>query len=201
MKASRLPSFGELPIKSRTDFYIPGEYTPLPKFALTTEKESEQSTKIGTTWDRDWVMPKPVSKVGGNQLVTYKRDAFRKLGKEGIFKKLAIIPSPTLEPELQGFNGLPTGLGTLGQTSEAQTETGTWGNLISALTVGATKYLELEKGVPVVKTTVTPTPTQASLFSSSSSLMPILIIGGIAFLVFRGKGVSKFIKGVRKRSR
>lgn len=199
MRASRLPSFGEVPIKSETDFYIPGEYTPLPKFALTTEKESEQSIRIGTAWDRGWVMPKPVSKIGGNQLITYKRDAFRKLGKEGIFKKLAIIPSPTLEPELQGFNGLPTGLGTLGQTSEAQTETGVWGNLISALTVGATKYIELEKGTPTYQTV--PAPARASLIPSSSSLMPILIIGGVAFLLLRGKGLSKLTKGIKRRSR
>jgi hypothetical protein len=192
-RVSRMPSFGELPIKAKADTYIPGEYTPLPRFSLTTEKESQMAIRPETTWTKPWVTPKAVSRIGGSKLVTYKRDEFRKLNKEKIFKKLAIIPSPTLEPELQSFNGTPFGNSrTLGQTSETQTETGAWGNLVSALVTGATKYIELEKGPATPPPAPSMVPAQASILPSTSSLLPIAIMGGIAWMIFGRKKTIKF---------
>lgn len=123
-----VPSFAEKPI-SKQDIYVPGNID-MTRFGLTTIEESNNAARPETVYAKEWVRPKPVSRVSGNKLITYKRDEFRRVNKEAVLNKLNIIPDTShASPELQSFGRRRIGLGTLGQTSSPTVDTGPWGIL------------------------------------------------------------------------
>jgi hypothetical protein len=188
---SRLPSFGEKPING--DMYAPGELAPPARFSPSTTEEAEEYTGPHTEWTTEWAMPKPVRGIPGDSLATYasRSDEFRKIAKERIFDRLKIIPTPLFDPEIISFGKAPPlSMGNFGQDGDSIPERGSWGELFSQLVTGVgagtTSFFEIQRKEIEARTAARITPIPASI-TQASTLLPLLIIGGVAWLMLRKK--------------
>ncbi len=206
----KLRTFGETVTRARYELYIPGELQTERELQPDVMQESEERKAPMPEYEPGWTIPKRVPVFESPELKRYKTGkTLREWGKEMIFERLAIIPAPipfrssTIPGEgeikqlphffvdgVPSFEAIPFSWGNqFGQAPEGATR-GWWGELISSLSTGATKFFELQKAKYEAELEALKQPQQAALIPSSaipditkSSMFPLLLAGGVILLI------------------
>jgi len=164
LSEEKLPTLLDAKEEVEEEFFYPSELGPELKMTPDTAQEAEERNLPGPIWP-EWNIPKRVRGIPGKNIARFKTgESFRRKGKEAIFKRLGIEPTPHIplgsgsedyedvpQPpfyipngELPAFEELKlngTSPGVV-NNSTMSSERGDWGQLKSAMSLDPVPTIE-----------------------------------------------------------